>query len=232
MRFEYVFTFEGGREERFEVVVDDTSLDITAPLPENLPEWTALDFEQCPHCPLGIAEYPQCPLAARILPLVERLKDLVSFTEADVSVLTEAREIRAHTTLQRGLSSLMGLIIPASGCPHTTFFRPMAKFHLPFSTEDETAYRAISMYLLAQHFREEEGDVRDVALKGLRKIYENIGTVNMHVAKRLRAVEGQDSSVNAIILLDIFSQVVPVIIDECLEQVSLLFKPYLDDGQQ
>ena len=159
---------------------------------------------------------------------MDRFGGLVSFTETTVTVTTPQREIRAQTTLQRGLSSLMGLIIPSSGCPYTAFFRPMAKFHLPFASEDETAYRAISMYLLAQYFRENDGGLRDNALEGLKAIYENIGLVNSYVAERLREVQGQDSPVNAIVLLDIFTQVVPAIIDMCLDGVSHLFKPYLD----
>jgi hypothetical protein len=45
--------------------------------------------------------------------------------------------------------------VATSGCRYTAYFKPMARFHLPFANEEETAYRAISMYLLSQRFLNE-----------------------------------------------------------------------------
>jgi hypothetical protein len=46
----------------------------------------------------------------------------------------------------------MGLLIAGSSCPYTHFFKPMARFHLPFANKDETLWRAAATYLLARYF--------------------------------------------------------------------------------
>ena len=74
-----------------------------------------------------------------------------------VTVESEERAVIATLSAQQALASLMGLIIASSGCPRTAVFRPMARFHLPFSSESETAYRVASMYLVAQHFKARNG---------------------------------------------------------------------------
>jgi len=86
----------------------------------------------------------------------------------------------------------------------------MARFHLPFADVDETLYRATSMYLLAQYFRQQEGKAGDFELEGLKHIYDNIQLVNAAVADRLRAATKTDATVNAIIILDTFAQAIPV----------------------
>ena len=123
----------------------------------------------------------------------------------------------------------MGIVIATSGCPHTVFLKPMARFHLPFATEEETLYRATSMYLLAQYFLQREGKKGDFELQGLREIYDNIQLVNTAIAKRLRAACKTDASVNAIICLDMYAKAIPYVIEESLEEIRYLFTPYLTD---
>jgi len=43
--------------------------------------------------------------------------------------------------------------------------KPMVRFHLPFASIEETKYRAISMYLLAQYFLYQQGSQPDWDLK-------------------------------------------------------------------
>ena len=101
-------------------------------------------------------------------------------------MITTERKISQMTTAQKGISALMGLIIPSSGCPHTTFFRPMARYHLPLANREETIYRATSMYLLAQYFLNKDNKPIDIELKGLVQIYKNMELVNITMAERLR----------------------------------------------
>lgn len=121
----------------------------------------------------------------------------------------------------------MGLVIAASGCPHTAFFGPMARFHLPLASEDETTYRAASMYLMAQYFLKKEGHEADLDLKGLTEIYRNIQVVNAYVVKRLRTATKKDSSLNAIVLLDMYAKTLSYAIEESLEGLRYLFSPFL-----
>ena len=103
----------------------------------------------------------------------------------------------------------------------------MARFHLPFASTEETIWRASSSYLLAQYYLHQDGKPVDVHFKGLSRIYGEIQTVNISFAKRLRAACQHDSMVNAIILLDMFAQSMPSAIDESLDEIKPMFRPYL-----
>lgn len=226
----YYFTLPEGVREAFDVQFDSESLELTNPLPEQLPPWTRLEFQQCPNCPLGLETHHYCPLASHLVDIVERFEGLLSYREIQVDVMTAERFITQETTVQRGMSSLIGLVMATSGCPHMAFFKPMARFHLPFASAEETVYRATSMYMLAQYFRHKAGKGADLDLKGLQEIYKNIEVVNGAVAKRLRAATEADSAINAIILLDIYTKAIPVVIEESLEEIRYLFVPFLEAG--
>ncbi len=66
--------------------------------------------------------------------------------------------------------------------------RPMVFTHLPFSSLEETLFRAISMYLLAQYFRDQQGQPPDWKLENFTKIYEDIAQVNQSFTKRLLSI--------------------------------------------
>lgn len=225
--YQYRFIHGDGREHHFRVELDGDSLAISQPPPEPLPDWTRLAHHQCPHCPLDPATTTHCPLAVRLVQLNEELSDLVSHEAVTVEVQTPERRVSKDTTAQQGISALMGLIIPGSGCPHTRFFRPMARFHLPFAGEEETIYRAASMYLLAQYFVARDGRDPDQALAGLDRIYRDIQQVNDYIARRLRDASDNDSTVNAVVLLDMFARTLPFVIDESIEELRYLFRPFL-----
>ena len=103
----------------------------------------------------------------------------------------------------------------------------MARFHLPFATEEETIYRSTSMYLLAQYFLKKDDQTVDLEFKKLSKIYNNIQIVNTAIAERLRAATETDSAVNAVILLDMYAQTLPCVIEESLDEIRYLFSPFL-----
>lgn len=192
------------------------------------PGWTALERHQCEHCPLTVAAAPRCPLAAAIVNVVEATDQLVSHDTVEVEVVTEARTMVVRRPAQDALRSLMGLIIPTSGCPHTAYFKPMARFHLPFSTQEETLYRATAMYLMAQQLRRAEGRDADPGFDGLVDIYADINLVNIHIAERLQEAADKDSTRNAVALLDVFAQLVPLQLEQALEDLRPLFLAYLE----
>lgn len=194
-----------------------------------LPEWTRLEFNQCENCTLPLEDDARCPAAANMVGVVNRLADLLSHDRARVVVSADDRTVACSTTMQRGICSLLGLLMAASGCPMTVFFKPMARFHLPFASTGETIWRATSTYLLGQYFKLQQGKTPDVALTGLAEIYKNIQVVNLDFAKRLRATCNHDSMVDAIILLDMFAKSMPLAIDESLKDIRHLFVPYLSE---
>jgi len=226
--YQYRFCFESGREEVFDIRLDSKSLDTLEPLPDTPPEWTRLDNQKCSHCPLDSLEVFFCPLALHLLPLVQRMGDVVSIDNVDVTVKLDERTITRSATAQEGISSLMGIITATSGCPHTVFFKPMARFHLPFANTEETFYRAASMYMLGQYYRWQAGKSVDMELEGLLNFYSRVAIVNKGIANRLRSERREDGTVNAIVLLDMFVKSMPVMITETLEELRPLFQPYID----
>lgn len=218
---------EDGQEEIFQFSLDPVSLETDPHLKGRLPEWTRLEFNQCVNCPLELLPNARCPAAVNMVGLVGRFAELLSHDRTSVVVSTSERTIRTETSIQRGICSLMGLLMATSRCPMTRFFKPMARFHLPFASTKETIWRAMSTYLLAQYFKQQKGGEPDLSFEGLSCIYNNIQMVNISFAKRLRAACNNDSMVNAIILLDMFAQSMPSVIDESLDDIRHLFVPYL-----
>ncbi|MBT8342023.1 MAG: hypothetical protein HKP58_14860 [Desulfatitalea sp.] len=232
IKIEYRFKMESEDIDLFQIVLDPNSLQTTNIAPDPAPEWTALDFFQCPNCPLDAAESPRCPAALNMVPLVRRFDRLLSYDETMVIVVAEERYVYNKTTVQRGVCSLMGLLMATSGCPLTAFFKPMARFHLPFASTEETIWRATSSYLLAQYFRCQANRVADTTFHGLSDLYDKIQIVNMAFAKRLRSTCKHDSMVNAIILLDMFAKSMPTAIEDSLDEIRYLFEPYLSHSQK
>jgi len=224
----YIFRFPGGREESYALNLDAHTLDLLDQSPDKPPPWTRLDFHQCPNCPLSVDTHPHCPLAVGLENLVTRCKTVLSYDRIHIDVITPERTMSGDTTSQRGISSLMGLITATSGCPHAGFFKPMARFHLPLASEEETIYRAAAMYLLAQYFLRKQGRQADLELGGLKAIYDNIHTVNIAMAERLRSASDEDATVNAVILLDIFAKALPYTIEDSLEDIRYLFTHFLE----
>jgi hypothetical protein len=228
IHYQYRFHFKDGREEAFDIELDGSKLEPVEKLPEKLPEWTRLDFNKCVHCPLDSLEVFYCPLAGRLTPLVEKMSDVLSIDGVNVEVTLDERIVTRDATAQEGISALMGIITATSGCPHTIFFKPMARFHLPFANTEETFYRAASMYMLGQYYRWQAGKSVDMELEGIHKFYKQVEIVNKGIAERLRSEKREDGSVNAIVLLDMFVKSMPMLLDETLEELKPLFTPYIE----
>jgi hypothetical protein len=218
------------RERVFNLELDRDTAQLTSSPTANPPPWTELAFNQCMGCPLKASETKHCPAALHLAGVIEGFSELVSYDHVRVTVESEERAVIATLSAQQALASLMGLIIASSGCPRTAVFRPMARFHLPFSSESETAYRVASMYLVAQHFKARNGEAGDFKLDDLESVYRGVHAVNRGMAQRLRAASRQDAIVNAIVLLDVYSSLVPAAIHDILDEVKPAFAALLSDN--
>ncbi|WP_129642156.1 DUF6901 family protein [Peristeroidobacter agariperforans] len=223
----YRFTFPDSQERAFELELDRDTAELSPPNVPQPPAWTALGFNQCTGCPFNAAETPHCPAALQLAGVIDGFTDIVSYDKVKVTVESEERQVTATLAAQQALASLMGLIMASSGCPRTAVFRPMARFHLPFSSESETAYRVASMYLLAQHYAAREGASGDFVLNELERVYRGVHSVNRGMATRLRAASRQDAIVNAVVLLDVFSSLVPAAIHDILDEIKPAFAALL-----
>ena len=223
----YRFTFPDSKERVFPLEMDRDSAELSPPDIAEPPAWTALTFNQCVGCPLNATESPHCPAALHLSGVIDGFTDLVSYDKVKVAVESDERQVIATLPAQQALASLMGLIMASSGCPRTAVFRPMARFHLPFSSESETAYRVASMYLLAQHYSVREGLQSDLELEHLERVYQGVHQVNRGMALRLRAASRQDAIVNAVVLLDVYSSLVPAAIHDILAEIKPAFAALL-----
>lgn len=222
----YYFLLESGTQKSFAFQFEPLSPLAKPKLIRHVPEWTRLDYYQCPNCPYQPGELDHCPLALNLVDIIKRFDGLLSYEKVYLKVVTEEREVSRKTTVQHGMSSLMGLAIASSGCPHTSFFAPMAHFHVPLASVQETIFRAVTSYLLSQYFLKKEGKPADFDLVGLKDIYKNLQVVNISIANRLRSATESDSSVNAIILLDTYAQALPIVMETSLEEIKAMYAPY------
>jgi len=211
--FYYKFTKEDGSIKTFEIQLEPHSLKLIQKLPSELPVWSDLEFYKCPNCSLEKDKNPHCPVAANIVEMVEIFRDSRSFENANVLISTSQREYSKKASLQQGVSSMLGIIMVTSGCPILSKLRPMTRFHLPFASLEETIYRAISMYLVKQYFKSQDGKEPDWELNGLMDVYKEIHEVNKAFFRRLSSLKGKDANVNALIILDNFANYINFSID-------------------
>lgn len=214
----YFITGEDGVERRFEVRLDRTHTDSA-----DAPGWTSLVKHRCPHCPLDLDEYRTCPPAVDIAPMVEAYSQASSIERVEVRVISVEREVLWRGDLQAALRSLAGLIMASSACPVLAELKAPATFHLPFSTSNETLYRVAGAYLLRQYFMAREGMSPDMALDGLRIIYDDLARLNVHFARRLRSAVQQDAGVNALASLFSLGHLVSFSLEDGLEELREVF---------
>jgi len=192
------------------------------------PPWTRLEHCQCPNCPLKPTEHPHCPAAVAMADLVDSFKECFSTENAQIVVGVESREYRKKASVQYGVSALMGLLMTTSGCPVMEKLRPMVHVHLPFATIEETMYRAVSMYLLAQYYRQQKGQQPDWELEHLLEIFEDVAQVNRAFSRRLVSINPKDASLNALANLDCFAMATSFSITrDNLKELEPLFHAYL-----
>ncbi len=226
----YFFQLKNLDKKEFKLELDKTTLNLHFPEKEVLPKWVDLNFFKCTNCPLDEKTNPNCPAAVSMIDVIEFFSKFVSFEEAYIEVETENRSYSKHTTLQTGISSLIGLSMATSGCPVLGKLKPMARFHLPFSGAKETVFRAISTYLLGQYFRKLNGQTPDWDLENLDKIYAEIHKVNKSFAERLKHIKIHDASINAINILDTFANFVQFEIhNHVLKELECIMSEYLED---
>jgi hypothetical protein len=205
IEFTYRFQLPDGSARVHLVVIDRKTLQLQF-TDEHPPAWTELERNKCSNCPLDAATTPYCPAARGAAAVCETFKDSPSYTIAETEVVTEERTYSKTGALASALGSLFGLVMATSGCPHLSFLRPMARFHLPFATIEDTVVRATSFHLLEQYRKARRGGPESLALDQLRKDYEALAAVNLGLTNRVRSMGGKDSGRNAVVALDAFAK--------------------------
>ena len=225
IRFLYTFKFPDGMVKQFEVLLNASTLELVTKKDLPKPSWTKLKYNQCEQCPLS-DDVEYCPVAVNLANLVETFKDSQSYEHTGVQVQTSERAYEKQTTLQKGLSSIIGMYMVTSNCPVMDKLRPMVKFHLPFGSLEETVYRAVSMYLTAQYLLMRKGKQPDWDLKKLVEIYKSVGHVNRGISQRLSSASEEDANMNAVVILSAYAEMVPFSIENKLAEMDYIFSEY------
>ncbi len=224
LKFIYRFLFTNGRTLNFDVSLDAQTLEY---IPENdfkPTRMSRLTYHQCPNCPLTETDTFYCPVSRNLEYILRQFKDIISYERVTVIVENSFRTYSSQTSVQHGLSSMMGIIMATSGCPILGKLKPMVRFHLPFSNLVETIFRAASTYLLGEFIKYRKGEKPDWDMHNLARIYKDIEEVNAALANRVRSLVGKDAHINALIALDIFAKEMPQTIQESLKEFEYLFE--------
>ncbi|MFH1052143.1 MAG: hypothetical protein V1779_14585 [bacterium] len=193
--------------------------------PEDTPEkWVLLDFHKCPVCSLNSKKSKFCPVALDIQDILDLFKTIKSYEYVQVTVNTNERTYFKECDAQIVVGSLFGLIMATSHCPILCKLKPMAIFHLPFSTYEETLARTIGFYLLSDYLKTKNGEEPDTKLLGLRKLYKELEIINRSLKNRISEASLEDSSVNAIV--NFFS--LSILIEKSLNEQVEDLKDYIE----
>jgi hypothetical protein len=223
----YAYRFEDGKNMKFDLLLDLETLAFIPEKNRTLPAWTRLGYHMCSICPLDDRSSPHCPVAANFSGIMENFSTLTSHDKVQVACIVEERTYTKSTTVQMGLSPLLGIIMTTSGCPIMEQLKPMVRFHLPFASLEETIFRMVSMHLVAQYLRHQAGKDAAWSLDGLTNIYEQVSDVNADFAERLAGAAKNDVNVNALVNLDAFAKMVPLAADKMLKKIGPYFSALL-----
>ncbi|MBI4677624.1 MAG: hypothetical protein HY748_08575 [Elusimicrobia bacterium] len=226
----YRFTLDDGKAMEFPVRLDPETLDAAPQERPSYPEWTLLSSCRCPNCPLPEGPDRRCPAAERVVDIVGAFKDSASTEVALVEVVRDARRFSKRTTLAEGVSALLGVIMPTSGCPILGKLKPNVLTHIPFSTIQETIFRTLALYLFAQFLIQRRGGRPDWKIEGLAGLIEDIHTVNRHFSDRFFQCCLKDVNVNALVHLDSFAELTAMATQRSerrLDELEKLFSAYM-----
>ncbi len=227
IKITYEFKFGNGAAKTFDCVLDRETLSLITEHDPDTPAWALLEYNQCAVCPLDKARSPYCPIAANLSGVARAFRDCSPDEKVAVSVRVKERVYFKVVSIQEGLSPLLGIIMATSGCPVMEPLKPMTRFHLPFASLDETVFRMISMYLVAQLIRSQAGKKPEWQLKGLADIYEEVKKVNKDFGKRMTTAARSDANVHALVNLNVFAVMVPKVAESMLKELSPYFSVYL-----
>ena len=222
--FNYQIELEDGQCTRFNIQLDPVTLTMLPSSPEPYPPWTQLSYKQCQCCPLSPQTTLYCPIAVNITELVDRFKDILSHKDCTVVCETMDRTYSKKTSAMDGLTSVFGIVMATSNCPVMNFLKPMARFHLPFSSVEETTARSTSLFLLGQYFEYKKGKVKTFDFDQLEKSYVRVQLVNEGLLERIQSLGNQDADKNAIITLHSLSQFLSMEMDFSLNTIAHLFE--------
>ena len=222
----YELLLSSGR--KIEIDIDElapTTLETLAD-PENqtfkkdhLPAWSRLEFNKCSNCTLKSSQNSHCPAAVSLKDIIGQFSQIPSTETTRMRVKIAAKVIEKSVDIQTALRVVFGLKMSLSGCPILGQFKMLGKLHLPFADMEETVLRTISMMVI-NRLREQRGESIEFKLSELEAFYRDVGTVNKDFLKRIRAVVEEDSNLNALVILNSFSQYAGFCVRDLVDKIK------------
>ncbi len=221
----YKFNFNNPKlsEVSYKLLLNEKTTALVTPDSSNpkLEKWTDLNFCKCENCPHSEKDTKACPIAKNISNMVFFFKDHKSFEKCTIGVHTEQRSYMKKGDVQTGLFSILGIVMATSGCPFMDFLRPMARYHLPFSTIEETLFRSTSSYLLGQYLSTDDKKV--ISFDNMLESYANVEKINAGILNRIRNIAKEDADPNALVILNGFAQFVNMELTTGLKDLTKVF---------
>lgn len=230
LKYVYTFVFNDGKEKKFEILLDKQTLNIISTKQNSSAEWARRYNFNCANELCNTMNEEYCPVAVNIDNIIQFFSDINSYETVKIYAEVDERTYFKETSVQKGVSSLMGIIMPTSGCPVLAKLKPLTRFHLPFASIEETEFRVIGMYLFVQYMIMQRGGTPDWEMKKLKKIYEDILKINKTISEKVANLENKDASINAIVALDNFAQFISSSLEyNDLSDFEDIFKEWLEN---
>jgi hypothetical protein len=221
---EYVFQIKDHDDKKFRVVLDKNTLIAKSPAGSTEQDWTRLNFAKCEICPLSSRQVRNCPIAYNISGLATEFSQFYSIHESLITVNVAERSYVKKDTVQQGLRSILGIYLATSGCPHMEILKPMARFHLPFASVEETIYRHSCNFLLGQFFEFLDKGQMELNMQKLIDKYDDINVVNTGICNRIERITAGDANKNALIILNVIGLMLKMELEGNLKSLKYLFK--------
>lgn len=188
----------------------------------DLPAWTRLAHCQCENCPLTVKDASHCPAAVDLVPVITDFQRIPADKIARITVVTPQRTYSKQTEIEEGLRALMGVIMASSACPILSKLKPNARYHLPFSSQQDYTMRSVSFYLLRQYFLYREGSRPDWDLQGLVTLNQDLKTVDEALGERVKEACSDDANLKALLSFFNMSSSLGSSLDEQLQALMPL----------
>ena len=228
--FRYIFSIENKEQFELPIAIDRETLNLVGQTDEENASWTELHYHQCKNCPLNPDDVKYCPVAKNISSTITKFQDALSCEATHVTVVTEERTYSKSTDLQRGLNSLFGLIMASSDCPHFQWLKPLARFHLPFASFEETTFRAISSCALSEMLKHKSVNNIDDVLELIDHRYEQLKIINAAMVERIQGIGNGEADKNAIVTFHTYCQLFSLSLKDRSfdDTISNLFEHLID----
>lgn len=224
IEIEYVFQIKDHEDKKFKVTLDKNTLIAKSPEGSSEQDWTRLNFAKCEICPLSSRKVRNCPIAFNISGLAKEFSEFFSIHESLITVNVAERSYVKKDTVQQGLRSILGIYLATSGCPYMEILKPMARFHLPFASVEETIYRHSGNFLLGEFFKYVDKGQIEINMQKLIGIYDDINVVNTGICARIEKITEGDANKNALIILNVIGLMLKMELEGNLKSLKYLFE--------